>query len=363
LCYNTIKQQKTNMTLTKNPPRRPTPAHKKRVGQHRAHTKHYSKAYWPYLPIIAVLLLGITGNTLLSRAHHDVLGYATEMSAQNLLTGTNDQRIANGLGSLALNGQLNQAAQAKANDMAARNYWSHNTPDGQTPWTFVTAAGYNYQAIGENLAYGFATSSDTITGWMNSPGHRANILNSNYLDVGFGIVNIPDYQSSGPQTLVVAFYGRTATPPPAPAPTPATSTPRTPTPAAPTTSIQTGSSGGAPADSTPADVTPATPATVKPAQNDTLIAKPQQALDKTVSEQRVARVQLFTAGNASWSVFAITTLSSLALLAFLLRHALAWHRYLVRGEHFVLHHPVFDVAILGLAVLGFMLAQTSGFIR
>lgn len=358
------------MTLTKNPPRRPSPTHKKRVGQHRSHTKHYTKAYWPYLPIIAVLVMGFVGNTWLSRANHDVLGYATEMSTQNLLAGTNNQRIANGLGALALNGQLNQAAQAKANDMAARNYWSHNTPDGQTPWTFVSAAGYDYQAVGENLAYGFATSNDTITGWMNSPGHRANILNSNYLDVGFGIINIPNYQSSGPQTLVVAFYGRSANSTataPAPSPAPVTTTPKASTPA-PTTTTQTGSSGGTPVTPTPADATPttpasSTPATTTPAKNDTLVADPQPALDTEVNEHRVARVQLFTVGNAAWSVFAVTALSTLALLAFLLRHTLAWHRYLIRGESFVLHHPVFDVAILALAVLGYMLAQTSGFIR
>jgi uncharacterized protein YkwD len=355
------------MTLTKNPPRRPSTTHKKRVGQHRTHTKHYSKAYWPYLPIIAVLIMGFVGNTWMSRVNHDVLGYATEMSASNLLTGTNNQRIANGLGALALNGQLNQAAQAKANDMAARNYWSHNTPDGQTPWTFVSAAGYDYQAVGENLAYGFATSSDTITGWMNSAGHRANILNSNYLDVGFGIINIPDYQSSGPQTLVVAFYGRSAgstvsTPAPTPAPTTA---PKASTPA-PTTTTQTGSSGGTPTTPAPTDATtPAsnTPATTTPAKNDTLVADTQPTLDSSIEGQRVARVQIFTVGNAAWSVFAVIALSTLALLAFLLRHALAWHRYLVRGETFVLHHPIFDIAVLGLAIIGFMLAQTTGFIR
>ena len=347
------------MTLTKTPPRRPTTTHKKRVGQHRKHSKDYTKAYWPYLPIVAILVVGLFANTWLGRVHHDVLGYATEMSVQNLLDGTNNQRIANGLGSLALNGQLNQAAQAKANDMAARNYWSHNTPDGQTPWTFVSAAGYDYQAVGENLAYGFATSSDTITGWMNSPGHRANILNSNYVDVGFGIINIPDYQSSGPQTLVVAFYAHPATVTPAPAPV--------------TQKLATPVAQAAPTASTPSDIpaetpepvaTPAdnTPATTKTATNDTLTAK-TKPLDKAISGQRVARVQLFTSSNASWSMFAITLLSTFAVATFALRHALAWHRFLIRGERFVLHHPVFDIAMIGLAMLGFILAQTSGFIR
>lgn len=351
------------MTLTKSPPRRPTTTHKKRVGKHRKHSKDYTKAYWPYLPIIAILVVGLFANTWLGRSHHDVLGYATEMSVQNLLDGTNNQRIANGLGSLALNGKLNQAAQAKANDMAARDYWSHNTPDGQTPWTFITAAGYDYQAAGENLAYGFATSNDTITGWMNSPGHRANILNSNYIDVGFGIINIPNYQNSGPQTLVVAFYAHpatvTATPPPAPTTTQPVASATPSSQSTPATSTAPTTTEPTTTDTAP---TSQTPATTKSATNDTLIA-PTKPLDKTISGQRVARVQLFTASNASWSMFAITVLSTFAVAAFALRHALAWHRFLIRGERFVLHHPIFDVAMIGLAMIGFILAQTSGFIR
>lgn len=349
------------MTLTKNPPRRPSTAHKKRVGQHRAHTKHYSKAYWPYLPIVAVFLIGILANTWLGRMHHDVLGYATEMSIQSLLDGTNAQRSANGESALTLNSQLDQAAQAKANDMAARDYWSHNTPDGQTPWTFVAAAGYNYQAVGENLAYGFATSSDTITGWMNSPGHRANILNATYVDVGFGIINIPNYQNSGPQTLVVAFYA--APQQTVAAATPTYSPPSAPAQREPASVAQTNTSGGgeAPATTVPepaaAKETPAT--TVK---GDT-ITPAKVSVDSSVKEQRIARVNLFTTGSTSTSILVVSLISCLAAIAFAIRHAIAWHRFLRRGERFVLHHPVFDVAMIALAMIGFVLAQTSGFIR
>src|SRR5665647_1564760 len=159
------------MTLTKTPPKRPSISHRKRAGQHHKQNHSYVKAYWPYLPIIAILTFGMFASTWFSTANRDVMGYATEMSVQNLLNETNSQRVANSLGSLAINAQLDQAAQTKANDMAARDYWSHNTPDGQTPWTFVTAAGYSYQTVGENLAYGFATSADTVTGWMNSAPH------------------------------------------------------------------------------------------------------------------------------------------------------------------------------------------------
>src|SRR6202050_2598877 len=198
------------MTLTKIKPRRAPIAHKQSRGQHHRHSNLYIKTYWPYLPIALVMVIGFAANNWLSQQHKSVLGYATDMSVQELLDDTNTQRAENGEPPLTINADLDQAAQAKANDMSAQNYWSHDTPEGQTPWSFMTAAGYDYQTAGENLAYGFDTSADVLTGWMNSPDHRANILNTTYHDIGFGIVNIANYQNSGPQTLVDAMYGSLA---------------------------------------------------------------------------------------------------------------------------------------------------------
>jgi uncharacterized protein YkwD len=346
------------MTLTKKPVTRPRPAAvKRRAGQHHKRTKHYSKAYWPYLPILAIITFGFVVNMWMGQWHRNTLGYATDISSQALLDGTNAQRSANGQGGLRLSGLLDQAAQNKANDMAARNYWSHNTPDGRTPWTFITAVGYNYQKAGENLAYGFATANDTITGWMNSPEHRANILNASYQEVGFGIVNIPNYQSSGPQTLVVAMYALPATVAAAPAPSqPAVTTPVQSTPSAPTSPLA--------ADTPPAEsaepvktVAPTSEALEKP---DTAVAA---SLRDTVHEQRVSRVQVFTAGNASWSLMAMVLIAICGLIIFLGKHAVAWHKFLRKGERFILHHPLFDIAVVSLATIGFILSQTSGLIR
>ena len=166
-----------------------------------------------------IVTLGILLNTWIGSLNRTVLGYATNISVTGLLDGTNQQRNANGLGSLSLNNTLSQAAQAKAADMSANDYWSHNSPSGATPWTFIGATGYAYQTAGENLAYGFTTSSDTITGWMNSPGHKANILHTSFSEVGFGIIDIANYQGKGPQTLVVAMYALPAASQTAPAPT------------------------------------------------------------------------------------------------------------------------------------------------
>jgi uncharacterized protein YkwD len=142
----------------------------------RQHPKHFLKVYWPYIPLIAVVISGMLfgGVRPSSRVNQPAtLAYSTEMGIANLLSSTNDQRASNGLGPLTINSALNSSAQSKANDMIARDYWAHNTPDGQEPWVFFDTAGYNYQKAGENLAYGFSTSNDTVIGWMNSPSHQS----------------------------------------------------------------------------------------------------------------------------------------------------------------------------------------------
>lgn len=132
--------------------------------------------------------------------------YASGVSSGALLNLTNSYRASQGLGSLSINSQLSVAAQAKANDMVARDYWAHNSPVGRTPWSFIASTGYTFRAAGENLAYGYMDSSELINAWIASPEHRANLV-GNYTEVGFGIANASDYQGTGPQTIVVAEYG------------------------------------------------------------------------------------------------------------------------------------------------------------
>ncbi len=340
------------MTLVARP--KPPAHHKKLSGRHHRQSKTYQKPYWPYLPLVAIVVAGALLNSAWP-GKHSVLGYATDVSVQSLLDDTNTQRSSNGELALGLNAQLDQAAQAKANDMAARDYWSHNTPDGQTPWSFIAAAGYSYQTAGENLAYGFTTSADTVTGWMNSAEHRANILNTAYEEVGFGIANSANYQGGGAETIVVAMYAKPV------AATAATPAPAATTPAAtPTAQPATGSGqaaqnqGGAPVAGPSAAVTTQTTPQTSISPTKTLI-EPKQ--------QRVARVQLLTAGNASWSLFVTTLLIATALLVFLMRHGLAWHKVLRRGERFVLKHQFLDITAVTLATIGVILAHTSGMIR
>jgi len=99
---------------------------------------------------------------------------------------TNQQRAASGCGALRVNATLTQVAQAHSADMAANNYFSHDSQNGASPFDRMTAAGYRFSAAAENIAAGQRTPSDVVTAWMNSEGHRANILNCTYTEIGVG---------------------------------------------------------------------------------------------------------------------------------------------------------------------------------
>lgn len=352
----TVCYTKSNMVLV-TPKKRVTTAHHKRMhGHHHKRDDQYHKAYWPYLPMAAIVGLGIFVNAFWGTIQQHVLSYATEMSISNLLQETNDERVATGLAGLTLNAQLNQAAQAKANDMATRDYWSHNTPEGNPPWVFFANAGYNYQTAGENLAYGFDTSGNTVTGWMNSPGHKANILNNTYKEVGFGIANAADYQGTGPETIVVAMYGSQVASATAVAPAPAASKPTqsTPKPAASTPS------------STPAAEEPTAPPKEEINTTPVLVQEPNQNEAQTtpaVATEKVARVQLLAGGDARWSAFAVSAIATVSIAIFFLRHGLLLRRVLVKSEAFIHHHPLFDIALVAVATIGFILTRTDGIIR
>jgi uncharacterized protein YkwD len=121
-----------------------------------------------------------------------------------LLQLTNTARTSQGLSELESSSMLDQAAQAKANDMIARNYWGHVGPDDTTPWHWLNVVKYDYISAGENLAYGFSDPTKLIAGWMDSSEHRANMLGA-YTQVGFGLSRGDHYQG-GANTVVVALY-------------------------------------------------------------------------------------------------------------------------------------------------------------
>ncbi|MFI9718166.1 sigma-70 family RNA polymerase sigma factor [Streptomyces sp. NPDC052396] len=111
--------------------------------------------------------------------------------AQQVIALVNAERGKVGCSPVRNNSQLAAAAQRHSDDMAARNFFDHTNPDGQGPGERITAAGYQWSTYGENIAYGQATPASVMDSWMHSPGHRANILNCSFKDLGVGINQAP----------------------------------------------------------------------------------------------------------------------------------------------------------------------------
>lgn len=292
------------MALTTRP--RPSIHSKKRQAGHHHQSKHYMKAYWPYLPMLMTIGIGLVVNSLWY-GHQRVLGASSDFSNSALLQYTNDYRVKSHEATLTIDSRLTAAAQAKAEDMVKNNYWSHTSPDGKSPWSFITANAYDYQQAGENLAYGFADASDTVTGWMNSTKHRENILNTNFTNVGFGVASSPDFQGKGPETIIVAEY------------------------AEPVGAVE-GATSALPAISEP-------------------------------TGQTVSRIQLLTNGQATWSALVLSALTGAALAIFVIRHGLRFHKVLRKGEIFIAQHALLDITITVVLVTGFVLTRSSGIIH
>lgn len=298
--------------------------------------------------IVAILLIIPFIYNVTTAGKMQVLGYASNISVSDLYALTNTQRSSNGVGALSLNGALNNAAYAKAQDMFNDNYWAHTAPDGATPWSFISAAGYDWQNAGENLAKNFDTSNGVINGWMNSSTHRSVMLNSGYTDVGFAVM---DGTLLGEQvTLVVAMY------------------------AVPKASqVQ-----AAPAPQTTNTVTPAAPTAVEPA---TPIPTPEEQAP-VVTEPQVSKIDTQTAPAATtqpikqgsdsngevegafielpvkayqslnWGQKATLFIVSVLGLLFILKHTLIWRQHRRNIQHIWLRaHPLSQAFLLAVVVI------------
>jgi uncharacterized protein YkwD len=106
--------------------------------------------------------------------------------AVQVLQLTNSERAKAGCKALTVSSKLTTAAQAHSADMAKNNYFAHDSQDGTSPFERIKQAGYNFRAAAENIAYGQPTAASVMDAWMNSPGHKANILNCTYTQIGVG---------------------------------------------------------------------------------------------------------------------------------------------------------------------------------
>lgn len=112
-----------------------------------------------------------------------VLGYE-----QEVVRLVNEIRRSYGLKELKLNWQLSRVARYKSQDMVDNRYFSHTSPTYGSPFDMIKAFNVRFNYAGENIAMGYSTPAAVVNGWMNSPGHRANILNVNFTEIGVGYV-------------------------------------------------------------------------------------------------------------------------------------------------------------------------------
>ncbi|OPA24186.1 serine protease [Bacillus cereus] len=112
---------------------------------------------------------------------------------QRVVELTNVERKKQGLSDLKINKELSKVARIKSEDMQKNQYFDHNSPTYGSPFDMMKQFGIAYKTAGENIAQGQRTPEEVVQAWMNSPGHRANILNNGYTDIGVGYVEKGNY--------------------------------------------------------------------------------------------------------------------------------------------------------------------------
>lgn len=150
---------------------------------------------------ITVLLTAAVGPTFSAQA--------APITIDNIVNLTNTARSNAHVLQLQTNSLLNSAAQAKAENMLENSYFAHVSPAGLTPWYWFAKAGYTYQAAGENLAVNFSEDYAVVDAWLASPGHKANLLNPAFTQIGIGIATGPFEGRLA--TFVVQMFGLPAT--------------------------------------------------------------------------------------------------------------------------------------------------------
>ncbi len=152
--------------------------------------------------VLVVLFASSVGSTTILRTN-TLLG---DVYASVLVDLTNEDRVANQEAPLILNSILASAAELKATDMVSKGYFAHTSPEGITPWHWFAQAGYSFIYAGENLAVGFDESDAVNQGWLDSPGHKANILSEKFTEIG--IAAVPGIYKGKPTTYVVQLFGK-----------------------------------------------------------------------------------------------------------------------------------------------------------
>lgn len=156
------------------------------------------------LLVIAIFSLAFSIKSLVTKNPNLLSAVITGV----LIDITNSNRLSEKLKPLVFSSILTSAAQLKANDMAEKSYFAHTSPEGRSPWYWFAKGGYSFVYAGENLAVNFVDSEDVVHAWMNSKGHRANILNDKFSEIGIALA--PGVYNGRETIYVVQLFGKPA---------------------------------------------------------------------------------------------------------------------------------------------------------
>jgi len=130
---------------------------------------------------------------------------ASDITRASVVAAMNEYRAEHHLPPLREDLRLDAAADDRMHNMEDLGYWAHESPDGRSPFTWLAPHGYEFHYAGENLACGFETTELLMTGWMESPGHRANILSTHFEDCGIAIIDGMTMRRGMGRSIVVMF--------------------------------------------------------------------------------------------------------------------------------------------------------------
>jgi len=131
--------------------------------------------------------------------------FAAEITPDSVLAAMNEQRAQFGLRPLRFDPRLTAAAGDRMRDMEDQGYWAHVAPDGRSPFLWLKVRHYDFRTAGENLATGFETLELLVNGWMESHGHRENILSTSYEDCGIAVIDGATTRRAAGKSVVVMF--------------------------------------------------------------------------------------------------------------------------------------------------------------
>jgi uncharacterized protein YkwD len=131
--------------------------------------------------------------------------YASDITRASVVAAMNEERAKLGLRPLREDQRLDAAAEDRMRDMEEQSYWAHEAPDGRSPFVWLRLRRYFFRMAGENLATGFESTELLVGGWMESKGHRENILSADYDDCGIAIIDGATMKRAAGRSVVVLF--------------------------------------------------------------------------------------------------------------------------------------------------------------